>query len=249
MTLVLLHGFCEDHTIWDDLLTHLKSKINVKCIDLPGFGDNSDQYIQGRSIEAMAAFVHDEIQKYKLPADEKIIIIGHSLGGYVTLALAEKYPLLWAGIGLFHSTATPDTEERKVKRLKTMDFVEANGAEAFHRVLIPDLFKTDTEPKVIENIIAKARTAHSQGIIAALEAMRNRPDRLDVLEDFNKPILFIAGEADTLIPKKIILDQATLCKTAQIEVLVNSAHMGMIEEPKRSAEIIDKFIELVKGQN
>ena len=245
MTLVLLHGFCEDHTIWKDLLSFSKQKKQVKCIDLPGFGDNSSQYSQAESTELMADFVKKEIAKLNLPAGEKILLIGHSLGGYVTLAFAQKYPKLLAGMGLFHSTATPDTEERKAKRLKTIDFVEANGAEAFHRVLMPDLFKKDTDPKIIEQTIGKAKKAKSEGIIAALHAMRNRQDRLDVLENFDKPILFIAGEFDSLIPKNIIIDQAALCKNAKVEVLSNSAHMGMIEEPKRSAEIIDEFYNTV----
>lgn len=247
MTIVLLHGFCEDHNVWKDLLSLYKQKDLVKCIDLPGFGDNSIYYKQAETTVLMADFVNDEIMKLNLPEGEKIILIGHSLGGYVTLAFAQKYPKLLAGVGLFHSSATPDSEERKANRMKTIEFVKANGAEAYHRVLMPGLFKDNTDPKVIESAIAMAKTAKEEGIIAALLAMRNRQDRLDVLETFEKPILFIAGEKDSLIPKNIILDQAALCKTAMVEVLTDSAHMGMIEEPKMSAEILEKFVSLING--
>ena len=243
MTTVLLHGFCEDHTIWNAILSHSEQKENLVCLDLPGFGDQASNFAEGLTIERMAAFVKKEVEKIK---DTEIIMIGHSLGGYVTLAFAAMYPKLLSGIGLFHSTALPDSEERKNTRLKTIDFVEANGAEAFHRVLIPNLFKSNTDQAIIEETIHMAKSAASEGIIAALHAMRDRPNSISVLENFEMPVLFIAGESDVLIPKSTILEQAAICKTAQVEILFNSAHMGLLEESRRSAFIIDAFMNFVK---
>ncbi len=245
MIIILLHGFCEDHSIWEDLLPYLNVGDRVICIDLPGFGIHSGDAANAVSTELMAIFVKKEIDKLKLGNGKKVMMIGHSLGGYVTLAFAGKFPGMLAAIGLFHSTATPDSEERKASRLKAIEFVKANGAEAYHRVLIPNLFQKDTEPAIIEKTISKARNAKEDGIIAALTAMANRPDSLDVLESLEIPVLFIAGEKDTVIPKKIILDQALLCKKAIVEVLSKSAHMGMIEEPKPSAAIISGFYKSV----
>ncbi len=242
MTIVLLHGFCEDHRIWDPLLASSKHRKDMVCIDLPGFGKNASMHALGESVGAMAEFVKAEIEKLGI---SKVIFIGHSLGGYVTLALAEKYPNRVAGIGLFHSTAMPDNEERKEGRMKTIAFVNTHGAEAYHRVLIPNLFKPGTSETVIESTIAMAKSSKSEGIITALMAMRNRPDRMDVLRNFDKPVLFIAGESDLLIPKSSIMEQATQCSVAQLEVLEHSAHMGLIEEPERSAAIIDAFCDFV----
>lgn len=240
MKLVLLHGFCEDHRIWEEMLSHSEYKNEIICIDLPGFGNHSSSYKEATSIEKMADFIKDEITKLKL---ENFLLVGHSLGGYVTLAYAEKYPDDLAGIGLFHSTATADSEERKEARLKTIEFVKTNGAEAYHRVLIPNLFRIETKPELINQTIALARSAQSDGIISALQAMRNRPDRTQLLQGFQKPVLFIAGEKDTLIPKSQIMQQAAGCEIAMTRVLEHSAHMGQLEEPEESAAIIDYFIE------
>lgn len=240
MKLVLLHGFCEDHRIWDEMLTHSEYKSEIICIDLPGFGNHASYYKEATSIEKMADFIKGQITKLEL---EKFLLVGHSLGGYVTLAYAEKFPDDLAGIGLFHSTAAADSEERKEARLKTIEFVKTNGAEAYHRVLIPNLFRIETRPELINQTIALARLAKSDGIIAALEAMRNRPDRTQLLHEYQKPVLFVAGEKDALIPKSQIMQQAASCEIAMTRVLEHSAHMGQLEEPKESATIIDYFME------
>ncbi len=240
MKLILLHGFCEDHRIWDEMLSHSEYKSEIICIDLPGFGNHASSYREATSIEKMADFIKGEITKLEL---EKFLLVGHSLGGYVTLAYAEKYPNDLAGIGLFHSTATADSEERKDARSKTIEFVKANGAEAYHRVLIPNLFRIETKSEVVNQTIVLARLAKSEGIIAALEAMRHRLDRTQFLQGYQKPVLFVAGEKDTLIPKSQIMQQAASCEIAMTRVLEHSAHMGQLEEPEESAAIIDYFIE------
>jgi len=245
MKVVLLHGFCEDHSIWNKLISYSKYKDEMITVDLPGFGNNEVYHASAESIDQMAEFVKRQLNKLNI---RKCIIIGHSLGGYVTLAFAEKFPEVINAIGLFHSTAMPDSEERKAARLKTIEFVKSNGAKAYHRVLIPNLFKEGTDIKLIERTITAARASKENGIIATLNAMRNRPDRIHVLENLDKPVLLVAGEYDSLIPKHLIIEQAALCPTAMLEVLTNSAHMGQSEEPKKGAEIIDRFIEMVNSQ-
>ncbi len=245
MNIVLLHGFCEDRSIWNALIPHVKNNAELLTLDLPGFGSQNEQFLHGNSIEAMADFIKVALEKRNINV---CVLIGHSLGGYVTLAFARKYPHLLHGMGLFHSNAFADSQERKAARLKTIDFIKTNGATTYHRALIPSLFQTNASPTLVEETIAAAKSAKAEGIIAALSAMRNRNDSLDVLQNWNKPILFIAGKYDAVITKESIFEQAVLCNTAMLEVLENSAHMGMVEEPQQSALFVNRFIALCKSQ-
>jgi len=111
---VLLHGFAEDGDVWKYQLADLAAGYLVIVPDLPGSG-RSDM-TDDMSIEGMALCVK-KIIDHELPAnaslaEDGITMIGHSMGGYITLAFANKYPGLLAGFGLFHSTAFADTEEK-----------------------------------------------------------------------------------------------------------------------------------------
>src|ERR1700728_3502684 len=121
---LFLHGFAEDGNVWQYQIDFLKDHYQIIVPDIPGSGRSSiADWIN--NIDSLAESV-------KAILDEEQIInctvIGHSLGGYITLALAEKYPKLLNGFGLFHSSAFADTEEKKQARLKSIDFIKTNGA-------------------------------------------------------------------------------------------------------------------------
>jgi pimeloyl-ACP methyl ester carboxylesterase len=242
--IVLLHGFCEESGIWNDLLPYLTINNPVHSLDLPGFGKNNELTDLGDSVEAMASWIKNETDKI---TSEPVILIGHSLGGYIALAFADLYPEKLAGLGLFHSTAYADAPERKEARIKAMEFVDQHGAEVYHRALIPGLFRLNASTAKVERVIEAARSARAQGIKAALGAMRSRPDRTSVLKNFSKPVLLIAGKDDTIIPVDKVMEQAAMCSQAMVEILDKSAHMGMVEQPMESAGIIDRFIRLCEA--
>ena len=107
--LVFLHGFCESKEIWSDFTKQLLQEYRVVLLDLPGYGENTaprEKY----SIDNNADFVREVLQYLNI---NKCILIGHSMGGYTAMAFAEKYPELLSGVVMFHSSALPDTEEKK----------------------------------------------------------------------------------------------------------------------------------------
>jgi pimeloyl-ACP methyl ester carboxylesterase len=173
------------------------------------------------------------------------VVIGHSLGGYVTLAMAAKYPERLAGIGLFHSTAAEDSVEKKESRTKTIEFIKKNGALAFTSNFIQQLF-ANPEHTDIATVREIAIQSQEEAVIGYTQAMRDRPSRIHVLQEFEKPVLLIAGEKDQSIPAASIQQQASLCKQPHLHVIPDVAHMGMFEKSDETVNLIKVFIDHCK---
>ena len=235
--IIFLHGFNENITIWDSILTPISKKYQCICIDIPGFGKSP--LPTNLTLKYMADAVHRIIEQLELI---KPIIIGHSMGGYVLLELVHHYPDLFSGSGLFHSTAIPDTNERKANRLKTIEFLDHNPVAPFFKIFIEGLFAPQNlKLKYIKQAEAIICKTHKNSAIAGVKAMLERTDRTELLKQSHMPWLLIAGQSDQLIPVEQIAIQASYCQRAMIEILYNSGHLGMIEEPEKSSEIILKF--------
>ena len=171
-------------------------------------------------------------------------MIGHSLGGYVGLAFAEKYEHYLAGMGLFHSTAFADTEDKKENRLKAIEFIERHGVKVFAESFVAplfslknrDLFKTE-----IKELTEVAAAASEIGVVETTKAMRNRPDRIAVLKNCAVPILFVVGKLDGVITLDKSLEQCHVPKHSIVHFLEGVGHMGMIENKAETLKIMSSF--------
>lgn len=173
------------------------------------------------------------------------VVIGHSMGGYITLALAEKYPELLNGFGLFHSTAYADPEEKKQARKKIIDSVREKGVVDFVNTSVPNLFSPITKkknPGLVEEQITYSRNFSAETIVNYQLAMMNRPDRTKVLKNSSVPVLFILGKYDTAVPLKDGLEQCSLANLNYIHILENSGHAGMREEVIETNTILLKYL-------
>ncbi|MBL0182390.1 MAG: alpha/beta hydrolase [Chitinophagaceae bacterium] len=225
---ILIHGFGEDGEIWNKQVDFLKDHFQLIIPDLPGSGQS--ELIKDMSIEGMAEVIKAILTEEKI---EQCDLIGHSMGGYITLAFAEKYPHMLSSFGLVHSSAFADSEEKKAARLKSIEFISKNGAYDFLRTAIPGLFGKHWSPdhqREIEGLVEKGRNFTSEALVQYYQAMINRPDRTHVLKTFAKPILFIIGEQDNAVPFAQSLQQCYLPDQSHIHILRHSAHMGMWEE-------------------
>ena len=109
---MFLHGFLENSTMWNEHILELSKKHRVICVDLLGHGD-TDCLGYVHTMEDMADAVHHVLHELKL---RKVVLVGHSMGGYVALAFAELYPDMMKGLVLVNSTSRADSDERKQNR-------------------------------------------------------------------------------------------------------------------------------------
>ena len=237
--IVLLHGFLESHSIWKHFSKELAKEYRIISIDLPGHG-RSHGTADILSMEEAAKEVHAVLEEAGV---ENCFMVGHSMGGYVTLAFAELFPHMLKGICLFHSTASADSEEKKAGRNRSIEAVRKNHT-TFISNLIPSLFAEQNREKLhseIEDLKKLAQKTSAHSITAALGGMRDRKDRTSLLKSFRFPVLYIPGRHDIVIPVDSLIAQAGLPKNALTLVLEDSGHMGFIEEPEESLVIVQNF--------
>lgn len=240
---VLLHGFPEDGKVWEQQTDFLRQDYRLIIPDLPGSG-GSPLPAGALTIDSMADFVYAILLQERIKA---CIVAGHSMGGYIALAFAEKYPELLKGFGLLNSSALPDTDEKKQSRLKSIEIMKKYGAAAFVRQVIPGLFgkkfREANEP-VVEALIIRSASLNVEALIAYYRAMIERPDRRSVLQKTKVPVLFVIGKADTTIPLDIILQQVSLPGISAIHILEEVGHMGMLEASAHTGRQLQDFIDL-----
>ncbi len=258
---VLLHGFGEDSSIWDASIAHLQKTCTLIIPDLPGTGLSEWKSAQHISLEqnpidhsppkgvlrtftihTLADAVHSMLANEKI---NQCFMLGHSMGGYITLAYAEKYPKQLLGFGLIHSTAFADSEEKKNNRLRGIEMMDKYGGFPFLKNTIPNLFGTSfkkNHPEIIEALIEKSASIPTSSLQAYYYAMMERPDRTAVLQGNPLPVLFVLGTEDVAAPLNDVLQQTHLPLNSYIHILDGIGHMGMLESTERIHQYIDAFI-------
>lgn len=263
---VLLHGFGEDSHIWDGQVSCLKEHCLLIVPDLPGTGkssllslesvvcslglglaqqkttDSRPQTTDYVSITHYADCIHALLQHENI---SPVTMLGHSMGGYITLAFAKKYPEQLRAFGLVHSTAFADSEEKKKNRERGIALIEAYGPSPFLRNTIPNLFGAafkEKHPEKVEELILAAQSFSKESLQQYYRAMMNRPDTTDVLKSNRLPVLFVMGTEDVAAPMEDVMQQTRLPLNPYIHVLQNTGHMGMWEAADQMNTILLDFI-------
>jgi len=237
MPVVLLHGFCESNQVWGVFANLLAQRCKLIIPDIPGFGA-SQLPETPFSIDHIGELIWQWLDSIDV---RNPILIGHSMGGYITLAMTQQRPNNVPGFCLFHSTAKADTDEKRANRDKTIAFVNKHGVEPYIETYVPGLFFNKKSP-AMSDVYSIAYTTPAATLVAYAEAMRDRPNRRKLLDDFDKPVLMIAGEKDEIIPLDTLMDQAIQLRKGRLSILSDTGHMGMLESTNRSVEIVTQFV-------
>ncbi len=240
-TLVLLHGYLQNLDVWTPYLLSYMRSMHVITIDLPGHG-YSGCHGDCHTMEFMADAVHAVLEHQKV---RQCVMVGHSMGGYVALAFAEKYPFLVKGLGLLHSHAFADTDEKRELRREECLAVKQNKA-GYILNFVSRLF-TETNrkqlAKEVKDLSGLCLATTSEGIIAAQNGMAQRPSHIGLLEEIVVPVLFVYGKSDPRISLEIGLSQAMLPACSQVLLIDDVAHMSFIEKEGYVKQIIRQFVE------
>jgi pimeloyl-ACP methyl ester carboxylesterase len=237
MAVVLLHGFLENQSMWDDFVPEFSKKYRVITIDLLGHGQTECLgYVH--SMEDQADMVHYLLHELKI---RKAVLVGHSMGGYVALAFAELYPDNMKGLVLLNSTSRADSDERKTNRDRAIVAVKQNYS-AFVSMSIANLFSEDNRERLseqIEKVKVEALKTPLQGIVASLEGMKIRKDREVILHFANYPIQLILGKKDGVLIYEDNLEQIEGTKVKLTSFA--DGHMSHIENKKQLMKVLLEF--------
>lgn len=237
---IFIHGFGEDGSVWDEQVSYLSNHFQLVVPDLPGSGKS--EMIDDMSMEGMAEVIHAIIHEEGI---ESCPVIGHSMGGYITMALVEKYWNHVSAFGLFHSTAYADSDEKKESRRKSITFIREHGAFEFLKTSTPNLFSEifkEKNPTSVHAFIEGLKGFTAEALIAYYEAMMKRPERTAQLQKAAVPVLFVMGKYDMAVPLADGLKQCYLPGKSYIHILQQSGHMGMMEEKDNANRILEKFL-------
>lgn len=236
----LLHGYLETAEIWEDFVPLLTDRFRVITMDLPGHGW-SGSWGDEHSMNDLAASLEKILDTEGI---EKIILAGHSMGGYVTMAFAALYPQRLDGYVLFHSTCFADTPEKKVNRDREISLVLCGRKRQIINVNIPKAFADDNTERLEEKVKRVQEIAYQnedQGIVALLRGMKNRADLSSTLSDSSLRLLLIGGMKDNYIPSEVFEKLGAMAAHASVLRLQESGHMGFIEEPEICAKALLEF--------
>lgn len=240
---VLLHGFPNDGEAWHNITGALAEKYLLLIPDLPGAG-KSDLPKEPLTLEYMAVAVKDMLDREGI---KKTMLAGHSMGGYTALEFARNFPEYVAGISLVHSSAYPDTEEKKENRRKAIQLLLKGDTEkeTFLKAMAANLFAASfaqRQPEIVNKIARKGMRLPAENLAAFYRAIMQRSDKTALLKQAKFPVQFIIGGEDTAVPAKDMLEQSHLPQVSKISLYNSCGHMSMEELPGRlSADLLDFF--------
>jgi pimeloyl-ACP methyl ester carboxylesterase len=238
---VFLHGFLENLTIWDDFAGELADHFKVIQIDLPGHG-KTDVFGKIHTMTLMASAVNTVLEKEGI---QDAVLVGHSMGGYVTMEYAKMFSHHLRGICLFNSSVLADSKIKKEERTRVAKILERNPHH-FIEEAIPHLFTPANQIKLkslIDELVHEAKEVPATGAVACTLGMRDREDSLATLKSLKYPVLFVIGRQDPIIPFEKYKEQIFASEYINVYVSAHCGHMGFIEDREGTYDSVKNFIE------
>lgn len=238
---VLLHGYLESMVVWDDFVPLLKDKVRVVTLDLPGHGVSVVKD-EPHTMEYLADCVAGAMEALGI---KRYSVVGHSMGGYVSLAMCEKYADRLDSVTLLHSSTAADSVEKCDRRRREIELIKAGKKSTMARLVPHAGFAPQNTARLkdfIEDLEELVMITEDEGVIAILGGMILRKDRDEMFRQTPVPHMFIFGRHDYYISNEAAEDMASRHPEARIVWLENSGHMGFVEEPELCANAILELV-------
>src|SRR5712671_2064773 len=245
---LLVHGFPLDHTMWDAQIDALSKHTRVIAPDLRGFGRSRLGPVDtthGITMERYADDLAELLDELKLGADQPIVFVGLSMGGYIAWQFVRKYAARLRALALLDTRSLADTEEARAGRLKMAENVADWGSGRVAEMMGPKLsapstFKT--KPAVIAALRRVVERTSPAGIAAAQRGLAARPDMTSFLPHISVPTLVMVGDEDAISPPTEMQAIAAAIPNAKFVVILNSGHMTTMENPEAVNQALTRFI-------
>lgn len=243
---VLLHGFPLSKATWGAQVNHLAAQYRVIAPDLPGLGESP---LLSGGTPSIARMAREVLALLDALGVQRAAVAGHSMGGYVALALQKEAPERVAGLGLICTQAGADTPEGREARFATARKVRQEGPPTLAEGMGPKLFApgTATGSEVYEQVVRLIRRSTVNGIQRALYAMADREDHRARLSEIQVPTLVLTAAQDQLIPPERSALMAAAIPGATLITLPDAGHMPMLEAPDAVSSALAAWLTRVYG--
>jgi 3-oxoadipate enol-lactonase len=240
-SLLLVHGFPLDRHLWDAQLAGLSDVVRVIAPDLRGSG-RSAVPTGPYSVDLFAA---DLLALLNHLGIERTILAGLSMGGYIAFAFWRRFPARVQALALLDTRAEPDSPQARTNRDVSAALVREAGVEALARDMLPRLLASDNfaNTTLAGRALAIMAVQPPEGILANLQALRDRPDSRPTLPTIHVPTLVIAGEADQLIPLGDAQGMAKAIPGARLVVIPRAGHLSPLENPRAVNRALRTFVQ------
>jgi 3-oxoadipate enol-lactonase len=239
--LVLIHGYPLDHTMWAEQLRELSLVARVIAPDLRGCGD-SELPSGDVSMDVYADDIRMLLDVLEIP---RAVIVGLSMGGYITFAFYRQYASRVRALVLADTRANPDSPEGKRGRDDSIVLAREKGAGAIADKLIPLLLAQTTREKnsMLTHFLHTMLARHSvASIIAQLGALRDRPDSTSTLAQISVPTLIVVGSEDVITPVASSEAMRDGIRGSQMSVIPGAGHMSNMEKPELFNRRVAEFL-------
>jgi pimeloyl-ACP methyl ester carboxylesterase len=240
LPLLFVHGFPLCCGAWQKQVDALRASYRVIVPDLRGFGD-SEGKPGTTSMAEFAADLHGLLQQLNTGP---VVLIGHSMGGYVALAFARQFPAMLRGLVLVSTKAGTDTPEVAAGRRATAEKVRAEGVKLIVDAMAAKMLAaSNPDATMAEQMRELMAPSRPEGAIAALLGMAERPDSTPMLAGISVPTLVVTGADDGIIPPAESEKLAPVIPGAQLSVIPRAGHLVAFEQPDAFNRVLTEWLE------
>jgi 3-oxoadipate enol-lactonase len=240
--IIFIHGFPFEKSMWQPQVESISNTFHLFTYDIRGFGKSTSEVIRTASIDL---FAEDLIAFMDALFIEKAVVCGFSMGGYILLNAVKRFPDRFSAIILADTQCIADSLEGKEKRREAISEIEQFGLGAFAKQFIKNIFteadlkyKKELVKSVTQDILATSK----ETVVATLNALANRVETCNTLNQIAIPTLIICGKDDAVTPIAQAQFLHENIPNSVLKIIKKAGHMANLVQPKHYNNILLEFI-------
>jgi pimeloyl-ACP methyl ester carboxylesterase len=243
-SVIFVHGFPFDHSMWNNQVEVLKDKYFCVTYDVRGLGASP----AGDGQFTLESFVDDLESIIQMLNLNESVLCGLSMGGYISLRALERMPSKFKAAILCDTRPESDTNEGKLKRAAAIKLINTNGVKEFVSGFVPNCF---SEKFMKENsdiylaIVERSMASNPIAVKGCLLAMAGRTDTTNTVSNYKIPVLVLCGDNDKLTPPSVMKSMADKIPASKFRIVPNAGHMSPVENPIFVNEQISDFLSTI----